>query len=120
MKPARNPHHYDLSQDKLIDAWQALEQFAKVLHPFKKSTNHMEGDPNKAGLEGSHDVIWETVKAMDIMFGKLKKVGDEINADPDSYSDHEITGVDEAYCKLIKYFDRTEKPYLPRGYSSSC
>ena len=70
---------------------------------------YIEGNADKNGLEGSYGAIWETIKSMNIMFGKLKKAADKINYDPDNYSAHYCAGIDAAYCKLIKYFDLTDK-----------
>ena len=69
----------------------------------------MEGNADKNGLEGSHGTIWKTIKSMNIMFEKLKKAADEINYDLDNYSAYYYAGIDAAYCKLIKYFDLTDK-----------
>lgn len=67
---------YDISQDEITPRdWADLEQFFNVLKLFKDLTKRMEGRANKAGLEGSHGSLYETLESLDVLFKKLQQAG---------------------------------------------
>lgn len=74
----------------------------------------MEGNANKAGLEGSHGALWETLKSMDYMYAHLERATEAINSNPGAFSEPYTLGVDAAFYKLNEYYDETDKTPLYR------
>ncbi|RKK93257.1 hypothetical protein BFJ68_g15625 [Fusarium oxysporum] len=63
---------YDISQGLLTPQdWIDLDHFFSILKPFKDLTKRMEGRANKAGSEGSHGSLHETIESLDVLFKKL-------------------------------------------------
>ena len=66
----------DISKDRLgKQDWIDFKHFYNILKPFKDLTKRMEGRASKAGLEGSHGALWETLEAMDVLFKRLQEAG---------------------------------------------
>ena len=100
---------YDISQDVIIPRdWADLEQFFDVLKPFKDLTKRMEGRANKAGLEGSHGSLYETLESLDILFKKLQEAGKLADDHPEEVSEYYSCAIDTARTKLEEYYGLTD------------
>lgn len=100
---------YDISQDAIIPRdWADLEQFFNVLKPFKELTKRMEGRANKAGLEGSHGSLYETLESLDVLFKKLQEAGKFADDHPEEVSTYYSCGIDTARLKLEEYYGLTD------------
>ncbi|KAJ6438013.1 ATP-dependent DNA helicase pfh1 [Purpureocillium lavendulum] len=100
---------YDISQDILTPQdWIDLDHFLTILKPFKELTKRMEGRANKAGLEGSHGSLYETIESLDVLFRKLQEVGKFADDHPDVVSTYYSHAIDAARVKLEEYFGLTD------------
>jgi hypothetical protein len=100
---------YDISQDIITPRdWADLEQFFNVLKPFKDLTKRMEGRANKAGLEGSHGSLYETLESLDVLFKKLQQAGKFADDHPEEVSEYYSCAIDAARLKLEEYFGLTD------------
>ena len=86
-----------------------------MLPLFKNLTKWLEGNANKKGTEGSHGAIWETVKAMDMMYQHLQVAGDRISSSPDSFHQHYKTGVDCGWIKLLEFYTEINETPIYRA-----
>jgi len=82
--------------------------YSYILKPFKELTKHMEGRANKAGLEGLHGSLYETIEALDVLFKKLQEAGKFADEYPDVVSTYYSSVVDAARIKLEELFDLTD------------
>jgi hypothetical protein len=85
-----------------------LEQFFNILKPFKDLTKRMEGRANKAGLEGSHGSLYETIESLDVLFKELQEAGKFTNDHPEQVSKYYSCAIDAARLKLEEYFGLTD------------
>ncbi|KAM4056522.1 transposase-like protein [Hirsutella rhossiliensis] len=100
---------YDISQDVLTPQdWIDLHHFLDILKPFKDLTKRMEGRANKAGLEGSHGSLHETIESFDVLFKKLQEAGRFADDHPDVVSTYYSHAIDAARIKLEEYFGLTD------------
>ncbi|OAQ60845.1 transposase-like protein [Purpureocillium lilacinum] len=100
---------YDISQDILTPQdWIDLDHFLTILKPFKELTKRMEGRGNKAGLEGSHGSLYETIESLDVLFKKLQEAGKFADDHPDVVSTYYSHAIDAARVKLEEYFGLTD------------
>lgn len=100
---------YDISQDVITPRdWADLEHIFIVLKPFKDLTKRMEGRANKAGLEGAHGSLYETVESLDILFKKLQEAGKFADDHPEEVSDYYSCAIDTARTKLEEYYALTD------------
>ena len=100
---------YDISQDVLTPQdWIDLDHFLGILKPFKDLTKRMEGRANKAGLEGSHGSLHETIESLDVLFKKLQEAGEFADNHPDVVSTYYSHAIDAARIKLEEYFSLTD------------
>ncbi|KAJ6437961.1 cyclase/dehydrase family protein [Purpureocillium lavendulum] len=96
---------YDVSQDALTPQdWVDLGHFIDILKPFKDLTKRMEGRANKAGIEGSHGSLHETIESLDVLFKKLQEAGNFAEDHPDVVSTYYSHAIDAARLKLEEYF----------------
>ncbi|KAF6512765.1 hypothetical protein HZS61_007571 [Fusarium oxysporum f. sp. conglutinans] len=100
---------YDLSQDFLKRSdWEEIQRFVALLKPFKDATLELEGH----AIHGNYGALWQALEMMDILDGLLQEEKAAVAADPGSYSNYYVAGLDAGYTKLMKYFDLTAKtPY---------
>ncbi|KAI8406405.1 hypothetical protein FOFC_13875 [Fusarium oxysporum] len=100
---------YDLSQDFLKRSdWEEIQRFVALLKPFKDATLELEGH----AIHGNYGALWQALEMMDILDGLLQEEKAAVAADPRSYSNYYVAGLDAGYTKLMKYFDLTAKtPY---------
>src|SRR5271155_3383192 len=82
--------------------------YSYILKPFKELTKHMEGRASKAGLEGLHGSLYETIEALDVLFKKLQEAGKFADEYPDVVSTYYSSVVDAARIKLEELFDLTD------------
>ncbi|KJZ68349.1 hypothetical protein HIM_12258 [Hirsutella minnesotensis 3608] len=100
---------YDISQDVLTPQdWIDLHHFLDILRPFKDLTKRMEGRAIKAGLEGSHGSLHETIESFDVLFKKLQEAGRFADDHPDVVSTYYSHAIDAARIKLEEYFGLTD------------
>ncbi|KAF6514239.1 hypothetical protein HZS61_006495 [Fusarium oxysporum f. sp. conglutinans] len=100
---------YDISQDMLTPQdWIDLEHFLGILKPFKDLTKRMEGRANKAGLEGSHGSLYETIESLDVLFKELQEAGKFADNHPEVVSTYYSYAIDTARVKLEEYFGLTD------------
>ncbi|KAJ0136148.1 Uncharacterized protein HZ326_20836, partial [Fusarium oxysporum f. sp. albedinis] len=100
---------YDISQDMLTPQdWIDLEHFLGILKPFKDLTKRMEGRANKAGLEGSHGSLYETIESLDVLFKELQEAGKFADNHPEVVSTYYSYAIDAARVKLEEYFGLTD------------
>ena len=100
---------YDISQDLLTPQdWVDLDHFVGVLNPFKDLTKRMEGRADKAGLEGSHGSLYETLESLDVLFKKLQEAGKFADEHPGVVSIYYSHAIDAARFKLEEYFGLTD------------
>jgi hypothetical protein len=100
---------YNISQDLLTPQdWIDLEHFLDILKPFKDLTKRMEGRANKAGLEGSHGSLYETIESLDVLFKKLQEAGKFADDHPEVVSTYYSCAIDAARVKLEEYFGLTD------------
>lgn len=100
---------YDISQDLLIPQdWIDLEHFLSILKPFKDLKKRIEGRANKAGSEGSHGSLHETIESLDVLFKKLQEAGRFADDHPDVVSTYYSHAIDAARLKLEEYFGLTD------------
>ncbi|KAM3465671.1 hypothetical protein MY5147_009218 [Beauveria neobassiana] len=100
---------YDISQDLLTPQdWVDLDHFISVLKPFKDLTKRMEGRADKAGLEGSHGSLYETLESLDVLFKKLQEAGTFADEHPGVVSIYYSHANDAARVKLEEYFGLTD------------
>jgi hypothetical protein len=100
---------YDISQDILTPQdWADLDHFLNILKPFKDLTKRMEGRANKAGSEGSHGSLHETLESLDVLFKKLQEAGKFADDHPDVVSTYYSHAIDAARIKLEEYFGLTD------------
>ncbi|KAJ3454214.1 hypothetical protein MRS44_018108 [Fusarium solani] len=96
---------YDISQDILTPQdWADLDHFLNILKPSKDLTKRMEGRANKAGSEGSHGSLHETLESLDVLFKKLQEAGKFADDHPDVVSIYYSHAIDAACIKLEEYF----------------
>ena len=99
----------DISQELLEKQdWIDLKDFYYVLKPFRDLTKWMEGRASKAGLDGSHGALWETLEAIDVLFKKLREADQFADTHPLEVSEYYSKGIDAARLKLEKYFGLTD------------
>lgn len=104
-----NGDGYDISQDILTPQdWIDLGHFLSILKPFKDLTKRMEGRANKAGREGSHGSLHETIESLDVLFKKLQEAGKFADDHPDAVSTYYSHAIDAARLKLEEYFGLTD------------
>ncbi|EXU94633.1 hAT family dimerization domain protein, partial [Metarhizium robertsii] len=100
---------YDISQDMLTPQdWIDLKHFLDILKPFKDLTKRMEGRANKAGLEGSHGSLHETIESLDVLFKELQEAGKFADNHPQVVSTYYSYAIDAARIKLEEYFGLTD------------
>jgi hypothetical protein len=100
---------YDISQDAITQRdWTNLEHFFNILKPFKDLTKRMEGRANKAGLEGSHGSLYETLESLDVLFKKLQEAGKFADNHPEEVSEYYSCAIDTARLKLEEYYGLTD------------
>ncbi|KAJ3454766.1 hypothetical protein MRS44_013366 [Fusarium solani] len=100
---------YDISQDILTPQdWADLDHFLNILKPFKDLAKRMEGRANKAGSEGSHGSLHETLESLDVLFKKLQEAGKFADDHPDVVSTYYSHAIDAARIKLEEYFGLTD------------
>lgn len=100
---------YDISRDVLTPRdWADLEHFFNVLKPFKDLTKRMEGRANRAGLEGAHGSLYETLESLDILFKKLQEAGRFADDHPEEVSEYYSCAIDTARTKLEEYYALTD------------
>ncbi|KAM0664390.1 hypothetical protein ACQRIU_006972 [Beauveria bassiana] len=100
---------YDISKDLLTPQdWVDLDHFIGVLKPFKDLTKRMEGRADKAGLEGSHGSLYETLESLDVVFKKLQEAGTFADEHPGVVSIYYSHAIDAARVKLEEYFGLTD------------
>lgn len=100
---------YNISQDILTSQdWIDLKHFLGILKPFKDLTKRMEGRANKAGLEGSHGSLHETLESLDVLFKELQEAGKFADNYPQVVSTYYSYAIDAARIKLEEYFGLTD------------
>lgn len=100
---------YNISQDILTPQdWIDLKHFLDILKPFKDLTKRMEGRANKAGLEGSHGSLYETIESLDVLFKELQEAGKFADNHPQVVSTYYSYAIDAARIKLEEYFGLTD------------
>ena len=100
---------YNISQDTLTPQdWIDLKHFLGILKPFKDLTKRMEGRANKAGLEGSHGSLHETIESLDVLFKELQEAGKFADNHPQVVSAYYSYAIDAARIKLEEYFGLTD------------
>ncbi|PNP38143.1 hypothetical protein TGAMA5MH_09947 [Trichoderma gamsii] len=100
---------YNISQDMLTPQdWIDLKHFLDILKPFKDLMKRMEGRANKAGLEGSHGSLYETIESLDVLFKELQETGKFADNHPQVVSTYYSYAIDAARIKLEEYFGLTD------------
>ncbi|KAF6528001.1 hypothetical protein HZS61_008303 [Fusarium oxysporum f. sp. conglutinans] len=83
---------YDLSQDFLKRSdWEEIQRFVALLKPFKDATLELEGH----AIHGNYGALWQALEMMDILDGLLQEEKAAVAADPRSYSNYYVAGLDQ-------------------------
>jgi hypothetical protein len=103
---------YNLKDDILDQQdWEELRHFKELLKPFYIVTQRLEG----YGNEGSYGVVWEVLPAFDYLFNKLAKFEEEVNAQPELFTDYYTSCISAGFIKLRQYYELTDRSSIYRA-----
>ncbi|RKK06769.1 hypothetical protein BFJ65_g18323 [Fusarium oxysporum f. sp. cepae] len=91
----------------VVEALECLKSWFGM-QELQDATLELEGH----AIHGNYGALWQALEMMDILDGLLQEEKAAVAADPRSYSNYYVAGLDAGYTKLMKYFDLTAKtPY---------